>query len=138
MKIRSLDKDSAAIAFGQALLLINVHLTRQQSSTPFRTDFFDEKNERHFSIEGNKREIEMLNTLYQLVGPMIPAEMLSAVPGTFMELRNRRSSAIAYRQGIVHVLQNIYSMPVPDYWESDTRAFHKWLHALKVGETNKP
>jgi hypothetical protein len=137
MKSRSLNADSKTVVFGQVLLWINFHLAKQNTSTPYRLDFFDSMKKRWISFEGNKREIAIIESLHSIIGPNVPWEMLKTVPCTFTELHNRRKSLTAYRQGIVHVLENVYGITVPQSWESDGHDFRKWLLSLKITETKK-
>jgi hypothetical protein len=134
MKLRSLDTDSEVMPLGQTFFLMNALIEKQRSSTRHRLDFYDKKNQRFFSVEGNAREIEVLDTLHKLIGPCIPLELLREIPETFPELRNRRSNPMAYREGIVHLLQNIYHISIPDFWESDVRAFNKWLKTFELSK----
>ena len=51
MKYRSLNADSTTVAFGQVLLLMHFHLTKQNTSTPYRLDFFDSLHKRWISFK---------------------------------------------------------------------------------------
>lgn len=128
MLLRKLSADPREIYLGNAMRIITNVLTLLETSTKKRMEFFDEELKEFFSLEGTEKEVELLNTLYNLSGPSISYKLYEKCPVEYTALIERRRNRTSKKQGIMYALQ-IHDIHLSNKTE---KSFLRTLRKLKT------
>jgi hypothetical protein len=125
MIYRSLHEDQKVITLGEALFLINYRCEKLSSSITTRIDFQVTWEDMFFSLEGNDKEIALVEQMYKLYGPTMSLELLRETPSNYSDLRDNKTNALAQKQAIASVLFLNFSKMI---WPSPEKSgFKKWV-----------